>query len=175
MLTVEEFKLKYPDSHGAGSFAGTGLPGVRLIAEGYLQFDEETACCWGAPYEGNHAMYVIRDYSGETITSGPNKGKLSLPQRAIERRLRFEADVRKAKFLGSPNIPTWSDDPRGEEAGYASVNFPIRIWIMGNDDTSWSKCYRTEKEAMDELALFIGNEPLNFHDSIQDFGFVFTN
>jgi hypothetical protein len=47
--------------------------------------------------------------------------------------------------------------------------------MAGNDDTSYSKFYTSEDEAQEELNLFIGNQPLDFHDVVQDFDFVFTN
>lgn len=173
MITLKEYAIKYPNQKSYRSFAGNIQPGARLIAEGYLQFDKETACCWAGPWEGGYARFVIIDYTDATILNFPNKSYLD----AMEKRRResYEKEVRKAKFLGNPPRHEWSDEPRGDERGYASKFYPVRLWMMGNDDTSWSKCYKSAPDAIAELDLFSAAEPLNFHEIIEGFGFTFTN
>lgn len=43
MLTIEEYKQKFPEGFSFGSFSGTLYPGAILLSEGYLLFTPESA------------------------------------------------------------------------------------------------------------------------------------
>jgi len=167
MLTVEEYTAQFGKCWGLSK---TLMPGVRLIKEGLLLFTPGSAACWGGPWEGGYAQFHIKDHSQETVTHGPNKGKLRLPIAKIEWEEHQAKEKRRAAFWGRSSGLSIS-----ERMGYPSVEFPVRLWMAGNDDTSYSKCYRNEENALTELALFIGNEPLDFHEVVHGFSFIFTN
>ena len=77
MLTLAQYKIKYPnETYLVGSFASHGIG--RIISEGFLEFTEDTAPCWGGPFSGNHARFVISDYTNLVFESGPNLGKRKL-------------------------------------------------------------------------------------------------
>jgi hypothetical protein len=169
MLTIEEYRKKYPNEKCWGSFAEDykQYQGPRVILEGLLQFDE-TACCWGGPFEGNYAQFCLKDYTEAIHPLSRRKGHTPkkwldvLADAEKERKAKAERSIfpEKQNFREYPEDPSWE--------------FPIKITMYGNDDTSYSKCYKSEQEALEELNLFIGNQPLNFHQVI-DFGFIFTN
>jgi hypothetical protein len=173
MLSLQKYAELFPNEKAYGSWASHVQLGAHLISEGYLQFTPDTACCWGGPWEGGYARFVLTDFTEAIVTHGPDKGLSYLDSMDKRRYDNYEKAVRHAKFMGK-DIPEWSDEPKGEERGYASKQFPVRLWVVGNDDTSYSKTYRTVQEALDELALFTDNEPLDFHD-FRDCGFIFTN
>lgn len=184
MLTIEEYTARFGAKRLAagriacwGSAASNLPPGVRLIKEGLLQFTPESADCWAGPWDGGYAQFHLKDHSQETVGGGPNKGKLRLPIAEIERAERRAKEERKAIYAPNNNVraPRHAWGEPSEYMGYPSVEFPVRLWMAGNDDTSYSKCYRNEKEALQELDLFIANEPLDFHDVVQGFNFIFTN
>lgn len=161
MLTIEEFKQKYPGEFCWGSFKSNIYPGTELILEGLLQFTPETACGWAGPLHGDHAQFVLTDWTNARFSAGADKGK-----RVLEVWDQGEKE-RKAKALRrGENYQPYNDR--------ASLALPIRLWMLGNDDTSYSKFYPSIKDAMDELSLFIANEPLEFK-VIWDFNFIFTN
>lgn len=162
MLTIEQFKLKYPGEFCWGNVGKANIySGIKLIMEGMLQFTAETACSWGGPLYDNYAQFVLDDWSEATFTSGPNKGKKVLHVWDLNDKLLEAKCIRRGikheKYIQRANL-----------------NKPIKLWIFGNDDTSYSKFYSSTEEAVNELNLFIANEPLEF-DIVYDFGFVFTN
>lgn len=166
MLTIEEYKLKYPTERIWGSFNDGShfYPGTKFIQEGFLQFTADTACSWGGPFEGNYAFFVIRDFTESTFGGGSNKGAKVLDTWAIADKLaRAKAE---RNFYQIQNQPVVNERP--------SLKFPISLWILGNDDTSYTKFYASKEEALQELELFIVNQPLDF-SVVYDFGFVFTN
>jgi hypothetical protein len=148
MLSLEEYVKNYPNSkYLSGSFAGLSYITFSVIREGFLEFTKESAIHFAPPFQGKYARFVLRDYSNAIFSSGPNKGKKVLE--------------------------IWSEIDTASQ-GIASLNKPINLWLVGADDSSWAKNYSSEKEALNELELFIVNEPLDFHEVI-DFGFIFTN
>jgi hypothetical protein len=161
MLTIEEFKNKYPGEFCWGSFKEGIYPGTELVLEGLLQFTEDSAYHWAGPLHDGYAQFVLTDWTNAKFSAGPNKGKNVLRVWANN-----EAD-RKAKALrrGEEYRP-YDDQP--------TLTHPVRLWMMGNDDTSYSKFYTSVQEAMDEITLFIANEPLEFK-VVWDFNFIFTN
>jgi hypothetical protein len=161
MLTIEEFKNKYPGEFCWGSFKNTIHPGTEVILEGLLQFTPETAHMWAGPLHDSHAQFVLTDWTNSKFSAGKDKGK-----RVLEVWAKGEEE-RKAKALrrNEAYVP-YNDQP--------TLTHPIKLWIIGNDDTSYSKFYKTEQEALEEIYLFIAAEPLDFK-VIWDFGFIFTN
>lgn len=165
MLTIKEYTEKFGKCWGdfEDSFSKRN---VVILSQGLLSFTKETAYNWAGPFDGGYAQFVLSDHSNE----------LKLPylykNLGIDCKLRLEADqqffaIEKAKALKTKKefkIP--NDIP--------TIDKPIRLWILGNDDTSYSKFYKTKEEALEELNLFIANEPLEF-SIVYDFGFVFTN
>lgn len=157
MLTIKEYTEMFGKCWG--DFEDTySARNVSIISQGLLLFTDNTAYNWAGPFQGNYAQFVLSDHSKE-ICPPSIELKLEAAQKffAIEK----AKALRKNTEYKIPNdIPT--------------IDKPIRLWILGNDDTSYSKFYKTKEEALEELNLLIANEPLEF-DVIYDFGFVFTN
>jgi hypothetical protein len=129
----------------------------RVVDVGMLSFDEKTAHNWHGPFKGGYAFYSIQDYTGYADLC------------TIEQMNQKEDDF-YAKH-----------DPKDERKGYnwyketTTVEFPVRLYMCGNDDCSYSKYFKTFKEAQDLLASFDTKAVLNFYRDIRDNGFVFTN
>lgn len=161
MLTIEEFKNKYPGKFCWGSFKEGIYPGTELILEGLLQFTADSAFNWAGPLHDNYAQFVLTNWTNAKYSAGANKGK-----RVLEVWDQGERERKAQALRRGEEYRRYDDRP--------SLEFPIKLWIIGNDDTSYSKFYTSEKEAMDEFNLFMANEPLDFK-IIWDFGFIFTN
>lgn len=161
MLTIEEFKTKYPGEFCWASFKETIHPGTELILEGLLQFTPETAHNWAGPLYGGYAQFVLTDWTNSKFSAGADKGKRVLEVWAAGDKERQAKALRRGE-----EFHPYNDRP--------SLERPVRLWMMGNDDTSYSKFYTSVQEAMDEITLFIANEPLEFK-VIWDFNFIFTN
>lgn len=169
MLTLEDFKKKYPKAFCWDSFISDRYnPGMRFIKEGLLQFTEETACMWAGPFEGGHAHFVIKDYTNAIHSAGRHKGRRLL-EVWHEHDLEIQTKIDRGYYIYNPKEHPYFC--KGEDA---SLEYPIKFYMCGNDDTSYSKFYATEQEALEELELFIASEPLDFK-IIWDFKFAFTN
>lgn len=155
MLTIEEHTRKFGKNWGdfKESFDRRG---VLTLSQGLLLFTEESHHCWAGSFPGNYAQFVLTDHSKEIF-----REKLRLEEQQKIFQIEKEKALKNNVLYTIPNdVPT--------------IEKPIRLWIMGNDDTSYSKFYSNSEEALEELNFFIANEPLEF-EIVFDFGFVFTN
>lgn len=122
------------------------ISGDIYVACGMLQFTKDSADNWGGPFPGGYAAYVLRDRSA-TLYCGGNL-------------------VKKNDEWYREHPDTSVEDVTSEK--------PISLYFCGNDDTSYTKFYRTVEEGLADLELLLAATPLDFHEFI-DFGFVFTN
>lgn len=175
MLTIDEYKKLFPNENVWTSRDPNRIRTQyesRIVIEGMLQFTPESAPCWGGPFEGGYAYCSILDWSQTLygMRKGPfyNKNYLEVweqkAKESFERRKRsiFATRVQKEAVY----------DP---EAQRLCPQLPFVLGICGDDDTSYSKYFASEIEAMDELMLFANNEPLVFTEVVHDFKFTFTN
>ena len=171
MFTLEQFRKLYPDwKYLVESFAKNYHSGdPRIITEGYLQFTEESAHLWAGPFPGNCCRFVLKDYTHAVKTWGPDKGK-SLLQMYENGRKEIREKIERGFYEYKDKAP-----PPDDMIEYPSFEKPIALVMYGDDDTSYTKFYALESEALEELILFSENEPLNALDVVSNFGFVFTN
>lgn len=162
MLTIAQYKEKFPQEYCKYSNCPYG---ELLISEGYLQFTQETAYNWAGPFEGNYAFFTLKDYTDAIQSYGVNKGKKYLDVLAAAEKAR--EDQTERNFYHRKPVIKHPEDPSWE--------FPIKLRMTGNDDTSYSKCYHTKEKALEELNLFIATQPLDFFQIVDDFNFIFTN
>ena len=169
MLTLEQFRKLYPDwTYLVEPWAGMYEGEPRVIAEGFLQFTEETAFRWAGPFPGNHCRFILKDWTHATKSWGPDKGKNILELYQKGRDEVQEKIARGYYEYHKDKTPYTFED-------YPSFEKPIALVMYGNDDTSYTKFYPTEKAALEELNLFVENEPLDAHNVVDGFGFIFTN
>lgn len=166
MLSFEEFKLKYPDEFALQLSGCTFFLGIKVLAEGYLKFTKETASSWAGPFKDDYAYFIIRDYSQAVYNSGRDKGKKFLDVLADGEK-KFKAKLKRGSLEYRNILPIHINDR-------PSLTSPISFAIYGNDDTSHTKFYHTANEALEDLELFIANEPLDYK-IVYDFNFIFTN
>lgn len=165
MLTLSQFKIRYPNwTYLIDPFNEKEYG--EILSEGFLEFTNESALNWGGPFPGNHARYVLCDYSSAMFLNGKHKGKRKLDVWDARR----EEAIRKYKSGFHPECK-WVIHP----IDCASNKSPIRLWLLGNDDSSYSKFYSAKQIAIDELNLFIANEPCDYNEIIKNFNFIFTN
>ena len=151
---------------------GAGLhPGV--IREGMLLFTAETASSWGGPFPGNAAHFMLLD---QRTWSNKRSGRpfADAHQAALARinqpgyRCRNRTQLREELERGNPDVVH-----QFEECG--TREYPIRIWVMGNDDTSYSKWFKTVEEAEALLTLLEGAGPLDYNKDFHAYEWTFTN
>jgi hypothetical protein len=132
-----------------------GWPGAVHLDSGVLQFSAETAACWGGPFEGGYAVYRLTNHSA-TMAGQP----------ATRHR---PSTLKPYCRLGDLQAGA------SERQEYPSTARPIELKMWGNDDTSYTKYYATAVEAREDLALFQASQPLDFHEVVEGFEFIFTN
>lgn len=134
------------------------------IKRGVLIFNEETSCGWAGPFPGDAAFYSIKDYRIEGRYSGKDFLKRSSLYREtlMLKNLPMKNRSMSAKFYY-------------DNYEYPTIEFPIKLYIFGNDDTSYSKFFRSVDEAIYESELMEECEPLDFHKDILENDFIFTN
>jgi len=134
----------------------------RHLRGGVLLFTAETADRWAGPFEGGYAAFRLTDHreTRHYLDRRPKARKRTgreLPPRLL-------VTVGDALHARHP----------GEHQEMVTTAKPFELRVYGNDDTSYTKFYATEEEALAELALFEGSGPLDFHEFV-GFGFTFTN
>lgn len=161
MLTFDEYNylysglIKYPMEPSTISAVYDDCP---VIAEGMIQFTSESSYRWAGPYPGDYVLLEVSDYSNAKFIK--NGRKLLDVWAENEEDKKRQAKFFKKEYHYYPEYPT--------------ISHPVKLWMCGNDDTSYSKFYKTRQDALDELELFTSFEPLDFK-IIYDFNFVFTN
>lgn len=56
-----------------------------------------------------------------------------------------------------------------------TVEKPYKLWLLGNDDVSYSKFFPTLEDAKKEVDSLENNQPLNFRIHINSRNFVYIN
>lgn len=178
-MDVNEYKIKFPNERIMSTSQC-----VKTIKSGMLLFNDESAPSWGASFEGNYAYFSLMDFSSHNLKT----------EREIRQRFRFshhsipygvrpwngpandEQHLQKRlKMLNRKDLIKWQETQNKFYIDQPTIEKPIRLRMCGNDDTSYSKFYSNVESALDEIAYFEIDEPLDINDHIRNNGFVFTN
>lgn len=173
-MDLNTYFEQYPQHPFLGNW---DRPGV--IRSGVIQFTPETACAWGGPFEGGVAGYVLMDtrlwnpkgYRPPFVES--QQKALTLIQGWIAGRPRAEDKALYLEWLS--RAEDGDADVVHLVTEYGTAEHPYRIWMFGNDDTSYSRWFATQEEAEDFVALMEAAEPLDFVTDFLPFGWTFTN
>lgn len=173
-MNLDTYKAMYPD---AFVFDYRDKPGC--LDTGVLTFTPETAGSWGVPFEGGVALYVLshvptwhQEHKWFEWDRVPTLED-SVPEAlARVQKWRRTEDRRKAEAA----IEAWDKDMIHAVLEGPTREHPYRIWMLGNDDTSYSMWFATEGEARDMLALLEACQPLDFdRDFAKLATWTFTN
>lgn len=176
MITPEEYNKLYPDGCFFLQHKEKQTPYQPIIlVEGMLVFTEETAHWWAGPFAGNTAYFCLSDWS-QCLYGGrknnPNYNRLVLDVWDENYKRYQDREARRAPYKETPYSKAPVYLPIHDQV---TKEKPIKLYLCGNDDTSYSKFYVTREEAMEEFELFSNNEPLHAGELINDFNFIFTN
>lgn len=150
------------------------------LAEGMLQFTEDTAHCWAGPFPDNFAHYVLKDcHSWPLRTMAEERmehARWMLPDR-VRPQTPIQNEQQLAKLLErlTPKERKAWDTHDRRAVENPTIEFPFRLHISGNDDCSYSKFFATREEGEQEIALLLACQPLDFWKDIEQNGYVFTN
>lgn len=115
---------------------------IVVILEGLLKFNDKMAGFLYNPFAGNYGQFIITDHTNQKCRKNKNVNQL-------------ESDK---EFDPIPGHPT--------------IKKPIRFWIFGTDDCSYSKTYKTKQDMAEDFDLLNSFEPINIYD-LFDLGFCF--
>lgn len=121
----------------------------NVIRVGMLEFNEDTACCWGGPFPGNFALYRLSDERQSKY-------------------LRTDAE-NLANFKGTGDPPKdpydiWNIVRNHYLHEYPTFEHPWCLHIMGNDDTAYNRNFASEAEALEFIDLMEACQPLDISE-----------
>lgn len=128
------------------------FPSFRVIAHGFIKWNDEDSGIWGGPFPGKYCLMELKKYKNPQLRS----------MKEIE-----EENVKLDKKYGYS-----SREPRNV-VFCTSKEKPYSVYLMGNDDASYTKVYGTKTHAIRAIKNLINN-PTN--TNLLDIEkFVFTN
>lgn len=144
----------------------------RHLPHGVFAFTSGSSHNWSGPFPGHTAFWVIQRSVGcppasQILTEVTNKLTHLVEKGKLRYRAGHAADLLK--------IESGDHTPLHQHSGWGTLEYPFRIWVMGNDDTSYSKWFRSLEEAKDMVKLLESNEPLDFTTDFMSLGWTFTN
>lgn len=207
MITVKQFLDMFPSEYPKDSnpriyVMGLGKPiryHERDILQGFIHWDNDEACCWGGPWEGNHVFFHISDFTNAIHPWG-NK-PLETAEELLEvarKHCKYSPYNYPQKLV--PHFNPLSDNERNQILDALSekqiskldqkindeinryskellesvphVEKPIRFYMCGNDDTSYTAVFATEKEALLALKMI---EEVPLLEIMHEYNFTYTN
>ena len=163
-MTYEQWQKLYPECRYAAGLCSykTHIPGARIIVTGMLEFTADSAYNLAEPFDGNCGAISLIDCSNAVIyVNGKYCNMLDIND---EHEALKKAKIERGFYGGTYEPP--NDRP--------TKLLPFALKIYGNDDSSYSKFYATEQEALSDFVLLEACQPIDFKE-IYGFGFIFTN
>lgn len=149
---LQEQRDRYPGRENLRAFYDQHefTAGLRMFADGH----------WESPNDGNIVLdYGFLKFRDAERWAGPFPGN--------------HAGYLLRDCRGYQGKGGLADvEPNGDH--FATLSHPFAIRLFGNDDTSYTACFRTSKEAAEVMELLKAAEPLHFNE-IGPFGFLFSN
>lgn len=151
--TTNEERLKSKDylyGHLKGSYIKTGM----------LLFTPETASMWAGPFADNYAFFRLTDERNSKYLVNSDSDMLLKAEKYIkEKKVKHSLyEIIKIHFMNE----------------YPTIERPFRLYMCGNDDASYTKCFASDIEALEFIELLEACQPLDAFVDIQKC-FAFTN
>jgi hypothetical protein len=134
------------------------------ITDGMLHFDEESARIWAGPFPGNFAYYVFTDERDNKHISNEElqvKKVFDNFQKHSKKKINIDHDKHEIILCHAINE-------------YPTIEKPFRLYMAGNDDSSYSKNFASKEEGLEFISICEACQPLNAFRDIQPY-FAFTN
>jgi len=146
------------------------------LAQGMLLFDE-TASCFAGPFAGNYVYYRVCDHRTDRYPLRTiEEHKQYIRFRSLGNPVASEQHLqRRLEQLSSKELKAWELRMSNIRLDVATIENPYSFYLAGNDDSSYTKFFPTHEAVMEELELFLVDQPLNYEVHVEDNGFIFTN
>jgi len=167
-MTLEEYFRRYPDSEYK-NYLGFNIKNneKKNIAEGMLLFDNDSASSWGGPFPGNFAFFKLFDCS----KIGGFKNLLNESEQVARFICNYNKNSRRKLDHLNKEYEVLINQAKNE---YPTIEKPYRLYMSGNDDTSYSKNFSSKDEGLEFVSILEALQPLNLFKDIMP-NFAFTN
>lgn len=166
-LYVAMYSTLYPDEELC-------IIGDKIIAEGLLLFREEDASFLSGPYEGGYAVFSLYDtrfqkspWSQPLDVSIEALTAMAIKEAKEKKLLGYSKEFVARLFAGDPDIVQAYMEKN-------CLDYPYKLWVAGNDDTSYTRYFRTEEDGLEAISLLAASQPLTGED-IWSLDFFFSN
>lgn len=178
-MTIDDYLELFPDGISRPSEA-------ERFQSGMIRFTEETASSWGGPCPGGFALYHFEDMRK---TSRWKRENTVPTKRAFELAIeRLKWELEKLEFMShrfqrSARKQLREDLRRLQRMDVLALHsflewtteeYPFRLYMRGNDDTSYTRFFKTEEEGLELIELLEVSSPIDFNEFLE-FGFFFSN
>lgn len=126
-------------------------PEYKIILSGFIKWDDEDAGIWGGPFPGNYCFMQLHKYRSPLL---PNMSTLRVNRIRDNEKYKWEDKIPYENYI-------------------ASKEKPYKVYLMGNDDASYSKVFGTKTHAFRSINLLC-YDPTN-DNLLKTEKFVFTN
>jgi hypothetical protein len=171
-MTIEDYEKTYDNVWRKSD----GSARYRAILEELMLHFDETACNLSGPFPGNYAYVQIRDSSCvlpkwlKSVNDLKTYSFLTRNGHSVN----VESPEHFEKILKRIGKTQEDYDQYKCEIDCFTIEFPYGLFVCGNDDSTYGKFFKSEKEAKHFLDWMKVSEPLNL-DLLIEMGFVFTN
>jgi hypothetical protein len=164
-MEVSEYIFKYGNQVFISDRTDENILDIHMF-----QFNEETACHWGGPFDGGFAFGMLINNllpdASKRIRILPSKKDLQEEKIKKIRKTEYEFPVGKKRTELIKLLDLPYDGPTQEK--------PFQIYLMGNDDTTYSKFFSNYEDAREEFDLLKFCQPLDMVKDIYP-TYLFTN
>ena len=199
MITIEEFLKNFNYAHSAYLYGFVENRKEKIVKFGMIKWDDDEAFRWAGPFNGNHVLCVIKDYTGtswygcqplQTLSEVTEEAKASALKNIhnYPRHLLKEVHIVDGMYITPQNQKIiYEKMTEGQKAklqekidrvikewtsSSPTVENPVRFHLTGNDDCSYSAVFPNAEKALEALD-YIKTMPL--FETLEMFNFVFTN
>jgi hypothetical protein len=168
-LTEKAYLKSYPNDIGNYVHRLCDAPSDWYLKSGMLKWGNDPSCLAG-PFKGEFAHVHIADERHNPFLKGKYRLLPYAEQYEVCLAYTKKAKKRHPEYYKKESIEKTAERETEE---HPTTEKYIRLYICGNDDTSWTKYFSSKREAFELLELFSECPPT--YDDVLKFGFFFSN
>lgn len=159
IYTIEEYNRLTRNKYQ--SYLNDLSSSENIIKCGMLEWDKDSAWRWSGPFPLDTVFFKIRDYRIKTKYDKPLKNESDLL-------IYIENNIKKYNYITNKEFYL-----KENLALTPTIENPIKFYICGNDDCSYTVVFPNVRSALNALE-YIEELPL-FEVLFDEYGFMFSN
>jgi hypothetical protein len=165
LLTIDQYAKEFGNEAAYPRRLSKGNKGVIIC--GMLKWNDKDAGSLAGPFKGGFAFITISD---EVKNRKSSPDKVMSYEDTLKKNLKAAEEFKKEFKFNNENAEDLANEWTRETP---TLEKPFEFYICGNDDSSWTKFFESQGEALDMLDIF-EQQPPTFKD-ILFYGFFFSN